>query len=106
VALLPSPFTHGLGLQTGSTTVGGGLAGTATTATGLDFPGAFHESSDGLVELLDVFAREINFVVGSVDGEGECPLRRRAVDVVNELSDYFCAMAAVSLRSTPLRMTR
>jgi hypothetical protein len=92
VALLTGPLTHGLGLLTGSTTAAGirtGLARAAARTAGFDLPGAFHETSDGLVELLDVLTRQVNFVVGSVNGEGERPLRLRIIDVVNELADYF-----------------
>src|SRR2546421_90027 len=84
------PLAHGLGLLPGATTVAGtGLAGLAAITAGFDLPGAFHESSDRFVKLLDILRRKIDLVVGSVDSEGEGPLRLRTIDVVNELADYL-----------------
>ena len=96
LALLAASPAHGLGLLTGPTIAAGARTGRADSAdktAGVDLPSAVHESSGGLMEFLNIVARQANFILDSVNREGACSLRLLTVDVVNKLPDYLLSHA-------------
>src|ERR1051326_2636105 len=98
VAVGPGPLADLVETVSPLPQIGGGGTLTSAGARGLHLACAFDEPADGRLELGDVLTRQIDLVSGALHRERERALRRRAVDVIDELAYYLLRHSAVSSR--------
>jgi hypothetical protein len=109
VAVLAGPLAYRLGLlpRLSCDAVGRtDFVGPVAVTFGFDSSGAFDEFGDGLVELLNVFARQIDFVLGPSTAKLNVRSASEPSMSSTNCRMTFCAMTTLSLQSTPLGMAR